>query len=293
MPGVNIFFAKPINRFRRIFAAIVTLILVQTGTGAPAFAEATAWVNSDFSQIRMIAVPSENRQNIQAGLHIRLEPGWKTYWRSPGDSGVPTIVDWSASKNISVSGLRWPVPHRSVVSGYQSFVYEDEVVLPVKLQVQDGAQTIHLKADVNYAVCKEICVPLQAVLSLDLEPGDGGKGASVHSRLLKKYLAKIPDTKKLSGLRVVSIALSGDADKQILNVVIEGAKRLVDPQIFVEAKQPFSFSIPNVVVSNDSRQAQFTFSVNGGVKKSPLAGNKIIVTVADAGQAVEISHQLQ
>ena len=285
-------FAEPGSSIRRIFVAVVTLFTGISGTGTAAFAAATAWVNSDFSQIRLIAVPGESRQDIQVGLQIRLEPGWKTYWRSPGDSGVPTIVDWSASRNVSVSGLRWPVPHRSVVSGYQSFVYDDEVVLPVNLKALDPAKTVHLKADVNYAVCKEICVPLQAVLSLDLEPGVGGKGANVHRRLLKKYVAKVPGPEKSSSLRVVSILLSGNADKQILNVVIEGHSRLVDPQIFVEAKQPFSFSIPKMVISKDSRQAHFTFLVNGGAKKSPLAGNRIIVTVADAGQALEIRHQL-
>jgi suppressor for copper-sensitivity B len=287
------FFAEPVSRIRRLIAVVVTLSLMQLAIGTTAFGAATAWVNSDYSQIRLIAVPGDNQPNIQAGLHIRLEPGWKTYWRSPGDSGVPTIVNWSASKNISVSGLRWPVPHRSVVSGYQSFVYEDEVVLPVKLQVQDAGQVIHLQADVNYAVCKEICVPLQALLSLDLEPGANAKGGKVHRRLLKKYMAKVPGPEKSSGLRVLSIALSGIGDKQMLNVVIEGRQRLVDPRMFVEAKQPFSFSIPKLVVSKDSKQAHFTFSVSGGRKKSPLAGNRIIVTVADAGQAFEISHQLR
>ena len=278
-----------------LFAVVIGL---SASSASAVFAAATAWVNSDFSQIRLIAVRDKDGQGYQAGLHIRLEPGWKTYWRSPGDSGVPTVVDWSASRNVSVSGMKWPVPHRSVVAGYQSFVYQDEVVLPVsvasKVSVtsKGTGENLRLVADVNYAVCREICVPLQAALSLDLKPGSSGRGDKVHLRLLEKYRGLAPVNRNLPGLGLTSVVLVDGSGSQTLKVKIESDVKFVHPDMFIEAPQPFAFSVPTIDIDPSGKQATFAFVVSGGRNKLSLAGIEILVTVAEAGQAIEVAHRL-
>jgi suppressor for copper-sensitivity B len=277
---------------RKGFILFAVGIGLSASSASAVFAAATAWVNSDFSQIRLIAVGNADGQGYQAGLHIRLEPGWKTYWRTPGDSGVPTVVDWSASENISVTGMMWPVPHRTVVAGYQSFVYQDEVVLPVSVVSKGPGEKIRMVADVNYAVCREICVPLHAALSLDLKQGTPGRGDKVHRRLLEKYRKLVPVNRNLPGLSLASVVLVEGSGSQTLKVKIETDSKLVHPDIFIEAPQPFAFTVPAIDIDPSGKQATFTFVVSSGRKKLSLAGIEILVTVAEAGQAIEIAHRL-
>jgi suppressor for copper-sensitivity B len=280
---------------QRCVIAAMSVIGLLILAPAVAYAAASGWVNSDFSQIRLIAVSSGAGADgvLQAGLHIRMDPGWKTYWRSPGDSGVPTIVDWSASENVTVSEIRWPLPHRLIVAGYQSFVYQDEIVLPLVAKIDNKDKAIRLVANVDYAVCKEICVPLQAALSISLKPGQSGRGGKVHLRLLSKYQNLVPGPTGEGGLKVATIELNTKVEKQVIELTLESDREISDPQMFLEAPQPFSFSVPKVTVSDRRRKAHFSFAVNGGIKKLSLAGNRIVVTAGNAGQAIEMEHQLQ
>jgi suppressor for copper-sensitivity B len=289
---------------------VLLLICMATLTGLalhipPAAAAATPWVNSDFSQIRLIAAYDKSGR-LSAGLHIRLEDGWKTYWRSPGDSGVPTMADWSASAGVKVSGLAWPVPRRVMLSGYQSFVYQDEVVLPLRLKAQADGVSVTFRSRVDYAVCKEICVPLHADLQLKINPGSTGPGDKVHRRLLKKFAARVPLPAKVSstvsgasfasdrpgGVRLADIRLAGTGEQQVLVILLESKNPMQKPEMFVEAPQPFSFAVPDVDVSKDGGASTFTFRVNGGRRKLPLAGQQVVITVAAAGQALEVHYLL-
>ena len=251
----------------------------------PVLAGASPWVNSDFSQIRLVAVSGSG--GLVAGLHIRLEPGWKTYWRTPGDSGVPTIVDWSASKNISVTGLRWPLPKRDIQAGYQSFVYENEVVLPLKVGKSVNSDPVVLSANVDYAVCKEICVPLNAELKLETTPGVPARGDKVHKRLLDRFLAHIPSSGKNAGLQVVSSDLVTSGQEQTLTVTVAAKKALIKPEMFLEAPQPFTFSVPNKKLAADGKSARFAFRVNGGIKKLSITGKQVVITAGSGDRAVE------
>ena len=68
---------------------------------------------------------------VHLGLQFRLDPGWKIYWRSPGDAGFPPSLDWQGSENLAEAAIQWPVPHRFTLFGLQTFGYGGEVVLPI------------------------------------------------------------------------------------------------------------------------------------------------------------------
>ena len=286
--------------FQETAKAAVAVVFSLFLLSSSALAMSSGWVSSDFSQIRLIAV-QDGENGLRAGLHIRLETGWKTYWRSPGDSGVPTVVDWAASNNVDVAGISWPVPKRMVLSGYQSFVYQDEVVLLLDAKPVKAGQAVHLAADVNYAVCKDICVPLLASLKLELQPGQTGKGDRVHARLLDRFRTRVPEISTVSsggreqgnGLNFSAVDLGTGNRKQVLEVVLDSKEPLGDADVFAEAAMPFSFSPPKVKFSPDRRQARFSFVVNGGIRNQSLRGENVILTAVNAGQGIEVAHLLE
>ncbi|MEM7720719.1 MAG: protein-disulfide reductase DsbD domain-containing protein, partial [Pseudomonadota bacterium] len=154
-------------RFFRSFAIAITLF-----SGVPAQAD-EGWTDLDLSSARLIsaqtAAPADGP--LQVGVDIRLNNGWKTYWRSPGDAGYPVTVDWSGSENAEPAEMQWPAPHRFSLFDLDTFGYGERVVFPVNVHVPDPTQPVQLSAVVDYLLCKEICVPQVATVSLSLHPG--------------------------------------------------------------------------------------------------------------------------
>ncbi len=118
-------------------------------------------------------------------LHLRMEPGWHTYWKNPGDSGLATSVDWTLPEGSSAGPIQWPVPERINTGGEISFGYTGDVYLLTTVTPPKPGPppaTIAIKATVKWLVCKEACIPGKANLELDLNGGKDGSGASVPSR---------------------------------------------------------------------------------------------------------------
>ena len=107
----------------------------------------------------------------EVGIEIALEPGWKTYWRTPGDAGIPPMVDWSKSSGASAFDLRFPAPVRFGEEGVTSIGYTGPVVLPVDLALTDPAEPAKLDLDVQIGLCREICVPVSTHLTGTVSPG--------------------------------------------------------------------------------------------------------------------------
>lgn len=107
-----------------------------------------------------------------AGLTIRLAPGWKTYWRNPGDAGIPPRFDWTGSENVADVQIVWPRPHAFDSFGLRTLGYKGQVTLPLRITPKDPARPISLSLALDYGVCSDICVPERAELSLAVAPGD-------------------------------------------------------------------------------------------------------------------------
>ena len=81
-----------------------------------------------------------------AALHLKLAPGWKTYWRAPGDAGIPPEFDWSGSSNMGAMSVTWPAPHVFHRTGMRSLGYSGDVVLPIVVSAQDGGEAVRSAA---------------------------------------------------------------------------------------------------------------------------------------------------
>ena len=106
-----------------------------------------------------------------AALSITLEPGWHTYWRVPGEAGIPPVFAWNGSSNLERVGITWPAPSLFDQNGMTSIGYEGTLILPLDIIPADAAAPVRLEAQVEIGVCKDICVPFTADVFADLPTG--------------------------------------------------------------------------------------------------------------------------
>ncbi|PPB81078.1 DsbC/DsbD-like thiol-disulfide interchange protein [Albidovulum inexpectatum] len=98
--------------------------------------------------------------NRMVALHLKLQPGWKTYWRAPGEAGIPPRFDWSGSRNLRAVAFHWPVPQVFDLNGMEVIGYRDELVLPIEIAPVDPDQPVTVKTSVELGVCETICMPM-------------------------------------------------------------------------------------------------------------------------------------
>ena len=126
---------------------------------------ASAWYETDQGKVRLIAASTAvgDGAAVQLGLEFRLAPGWKVYWRSPGDAGLPPTLDWAGSANLAGAEISWPAPRRFSAYGLETIGYEDAVVLPIAAHLAEPGKTLSLRAAIQYLTCKEICIPYEGL----------------------------------------------------------------------------------------------------------------------------------
>ncbi len=147
------------------------LLIAATLTAAPALAQTS---RSEASLLPGWAEPDGSRV---AGLAISMAPGWKTYWRAPGESGLPPVFDWSESRNVAGVAVEWPAPELFDSFQTATLGYSGRVVLPLVVTPIDPAAPVALRLGLDYGVCADICVPARADLALDIAPGAPAEGA--------------------------------------------------------------------------------------------------------------------
>lgn len=122
--------------------------------------------------VRIGVVPGwrdDDGQHV-AGLSISLAPGWKTYWRAPGDGGIPPLFNWSGSSNVADVEVRYPVPDVFYQNGIRTIGYKDQVLFPLLIRPRDAAGAIRLTGEIEIGVCEEICIPVAFTISAELTP---------------------------------------------------------------------------------------------------------------------------
>lgn len=142
----------------------------------------------------LIDGPRTEAGHEMAAMRLVLAPGWKTYWRAPGEAGIPPRFNWSGSENLAGVVIHWPRPAMFDVNGLRTFGYHDTLVLPIEITAKNPAAPVRLKAAVDLGVCDEICVPMTLALTGQIEPG----GTAVPE--IRKALADQPEMARKAGL---------------------------------------------------------------------------------------------
>src|SRR5580692_3502066 len=143
-------------------AALSLLLPAASASAADAFS--TDWAPAAKSQARLIAGGGD-----LAGFEIALAPGAITYWRDPGDAGLPPTLDFSASDNVASVDPEFPAPKRiKEADGGEAFGYDGGVVFPLRVKLRDATKPATLKLNADFAVCEKVCLPAKAHLELAL-----------------------------------------------------------------------------------------------------------------------------
>jgi DsbC/DsbD-like thiol-disulfide interchange protein len=178
---------------------------------------------------------------LMAALRFELAPGWKTYWRAPGEAGIPPRFDWRGSRNVGAVEVLWPTPQQTTTNGLRTIGYSHDLILPVRITPARTGEPVSLAGDLEIGVCSDICVPVETEVSLDLPLGGDGDGD--RDPRIAAALAARPYTATEAGVGQVTCRVAPVAGGMELAVEIEmaqmGAREMVvvesgDPELWVE-----------------------------------------------------------
>ena len=256
--------------------------------GRPAAAEAaSAWSRDMRSSLRLIGAGSEGEGaslRHRAGLQIRLEPGTKTYWRTPGDSGVPPLFDWSASRNLAEISLAWPAPIRFSDGGGQSIGYKTDVVFPVLVRPADPAQPVHLAAKVDYAVCETICIPAKGETRLTLAAGPAPDTALAGE--VARFAGQVPRP-AVDGLSLALAAVEPASPHPVATLVADVGAETGRIDLFAEGPDPqWALPLPEPLDQEGARR-RFRLTLDGAPRGVAPLGHLFTFTLVAGSRALE------
>lgn len=183
---------------------------------------------------------------VSAGLKLDLEEGWKAYWRSPGEVGLPPEIEWIGSTNLSQANWFWPAPTRFRAFGIENFGYEKAVTFPLQLQLEKAGTPLSLRATVHLLVCSNVCVPETFELVLDMPLGTGVDTKSADE--IAVWSERIP----LSGPETdIVVSAAGIEPDTRLVVELSRPEGWVNPDLFPEYGAWSAFGAPDIRLSDD------------------------------------------
>lgn len=169
--------------------------------------------------VELIEGWSEPDGSRTAAIEIRLAPGWHTYWRVPGENGIPPQFDWSASKNLASVAYEWPRPEVFETYGAATIGYEDALVLPVRLRPVAAGAPMEVAVDLFFGVCRDLCAPVEARLTARLAPDAAPEGREA----IERALAARPTEARAAGVAEARCTLrpGGDGHEVRAEIVLE------------------------------------------------------------------------
>ena len=223
--------------------------------------DASRWDGDARSAARLIAGSPQGSSTLRAGIEIRLKSGWHTYWRYPGDAGVPPQFDFKASQNLKSVKVLYPAPLRMLEDGASIIGYRDNVVLPLQIVPQDTGKPVVLRLRLGYAVCEKLCVPVEAKPELTL----ARTGSSLDSDLIAAE-ARVPKKSTLGApgpFAIRAVRRNGTAPHARIEIDVAapaGAK--VD--LFAEGPGPdWALPLPEPVPGASAGLQRFAFELDG------------------------------
>lgn len=262
--------------------------LATFGVAAPALAaDASDWVEGPHSAVRLIAGARKAGETdlLRAGVEVKLAPGWKTYWRYPGDSGVPPRFDFTRSRNVESVSVAWPAPRRFSDSGDQVIGYKGAVILPLSVKAADPAKPVELDLKLDYAICEKLCIPVEAETRLEL---DGAGGAQ--EMALAAAEARIPRRANLGEGSPAITGIGRDGGQRVVVDVAAPADTPID--LFVEGPTPdWALPLPEPLPAADGRH-RFAFDLDGLPSGTQPDGAVLRFTLVSPHGSVEVTHAL-
>ena len=269
---------------RPVLVALLTVALL--GSAPAALSNQSPWVSSTDSKVRLVsgAVEVDGKPHLLAGVQLRMDSGWKTYWRNPGDSGVPPSFDFAGSKNLKHAEVLYPAPHRFAEADGTAIGYDDEVVFPVRITPEREGEPVELRLALSYGLCKTLCVPNDVSLGLEL-PADAASRPG-DAPLLEASLARVPKAAAPDALpRIESVIANLDGAKTELLVDVQFAPNATGTDLFIDAGET-SVPVPKPLGPPDSGKQRFTVAFASAKEAAAIKGKPLkMVLVSDEGSS--------
>lgn len=292
MPGLNVLSYSGVS-FRSFFAALACFALLFSGQACPVDASELSY-RAPHTSIRLFSAGADSQDRgapLAAGIEIMLEPGWKTYWRSPGE-GMPPSFAWDESYNLKSAEVLWPAPTRFAEGGFSSVGYQDRVVLPVLITPQDATKPVNLSLSIAYGICKDICMPVEAQLSLDMdtpfEPADRDA--------LQSAMAQVPKRQGADGAacphRVVAarrVTLSGSEALRVETSYDEGAE---ERDLLAETEPDLVLPAPTLEAGGAPGRSAYVFAPDAA-SAAPLKGRMLGFTALSSKGSCESKARIE
>ncbi|HLH97011.1 MAG TPA: protein-disulfide reductase DsbD domain-containing protein [Xanthobacteraceae bacterium] len=263
------------------------------GSEACAAEDASPWDGDARSAVRLIAgtrMPGSGA-SLRAGIEIKLKPGWHTYWRYPGDAGVPPHFDFSGSQNLNTIEVLWPAPRRLEEAGLSTIGYDHDLILPLRLTPRDLHQPIALRLKLAYAICEKLCVPAESSVALGLAGGE-----STQEPRLAAAEAQVPHKATLglvsAPLSISKISREGDTDhpRMLIDVAVSTGKQV---DLFAEGPTAeWALPLPVPVAGAPRGQQRFALELDGAPPGATFAGALINLTAVSGDDAIEVPFHL-
>jgi DsbC/DsbD-like thiol-disulfide interchange protein len=249
--------------------------------------DASPWQRDGHSAVRLLA-GSRSGSVLLGGIGFQLQPGWKTYWRTPGDSGVPPRFDFSKSDNVEAVTVLWPAPTKfDDGAGGNSLGYHDQVVLPLRIVAKNTDKPVTLRADVNYAVCEKLCIPVEASVELAFN-----SVASTEDSALFAALDTVPKPANVGDpnpLTIIDVKRQGRSE--VLVDVVTPDERPIN--LFVEGPTPdWGLPVPKLLDHGPPGVKRFAFALDGVPPGVNPQGAALKLTLAGGDRAYEFNINL-
>ena len=236
----------------KFFIYTILYSLVSTNS----MAISSDWSVSETSKLRLISPYSQNDgKNLLIGLEYEMEPGWKTYWKSPGDGGFAQSISWQNSTNIKNVNILWPTPVEFEILGLTSLGYQNDIIFPLEIELEDELQNTFLNLHVNFLICKDVCIPGDATVFLEIPFGE--KKLTNNYFDLEKALSLLPEEDLNSSyINEISFKTFSDNQNSIIQLQFESDKVFYNPKIFLHS--PFGLPVVKNSINYSSNNKKIT-----------------------------------
>jgi DsbC/DsbD-like thiol-disulfide interchange protein len=274
---------------RRLAASAAALSVAVAATAAVG-ADASPWDGDQRFGMRLVAGdPRINTPDggLRAGVEIRLAKGWKTYWRYPGDSGVPPRLDFAGSSNVKSVAVLWPAPHRFADASGFSIGYTDNVIFPLHVMPADRASPVVLRLKLDYAACEKLCVPAEGAAELKLPVPSSSQEARLAAA--EASVPKVVGLNEGKGFAIRSMEREGD--RRVIVDITAPEHFAVD--LFAEGPAPdWALPLPKPVADAPAGIRRFSFDLEGLPPGARADGAVLTLTAVAGGSAIEIKARL-
>ncbi len=272
---------------RRAAVGVAATLLASSFAPSAQAEDASPWQRDGHSAVRLLA-GSRSGAVLLGGIAFQLQPGWKTYWRTPGDSGVPPRFDFSKSENIEAVTVMWPAPLKfDDGAGGVSLGYHDQTVLPLRIVPKSADRPVTLRAAISYAVCEKICIPVEANAELAFN-----SVASTEDSALFAALDTVPKPANVGDpnpLTIRDVKREGKSTV-LIDVVTPDAR---DVNLFVEGPTPdWGLPVPKPVEHSPPGVKRFSFALDGVPPGVNPDGAALKLTLVGGDRAYEFNINL-